>query len=94
MKAILFTGRVAFIFNIMFVVYLLGHFNFISNTSNNFTGFILATGFLLPLLVNAIFFTAMVIRLMTGKRNDGIPGWLKGANFIFYAVQIVFFFIA
>lgn len=52
----------------------------------------MSTGFLLPILVNAILFTTIVIRLMSGKGTHGVPPWLIGANFIFYGLEIMFFF--
>lgn len=92
MKAILFIARVAFILNLMFVLYFLGYMKIFSINHVYYTGFIMSTGFLLPILVNAILFTTIVIRLMSGKGTHGVPPWLIGANFIFYGLEIMFFF--
>ncbi len=94
MKAILFIARVAFIFNLMFVLYLLGYLEIIKTTNTSYMGFVIATGYGLPIIVNAIFFTALVIRLFRGKGTKGIPPWLITANFLLYLAEILMFFLS
>ncbi len=91
MKGVLFIARVAFLLNLMFIVYLVSYLMNLNMTNNYVTGFIVTTGFLLPILVNAVFFTILVIRIMGGRSNKGIPLWLLSGNFLLYMAQIVFF---
>ena len=93
MKGLLFACRVAFILNLLFVVSFLGRMNLFTIQNDNLRTFIVTAGIGLALIVNAIVNTVLIVRVLRGIRNTGIPAWLINANFIFLVFQIVFFFI-
>jgi hypothetical protein len=94
MRAVLFLSRVAFILNIFFVISLLGRMRLFTINNDYVTGFIITSGFGLALIVNVILNTILAVRVLRGKSNVGIPGWLINTNFILLVAQIIFFFIS
>jgi hypothetical protein len=93
MKAVLFLSRVAFLFNLLFLLFFIGYMGWFQSKIAYVDGFIVATGSFLPIIVNAVLHIWLVLRLFSGKPNNHIPAWLKSANFLFYIFEIIFFFV-
>jgi hypothetical protein len=93
MKAVLFLSRVAFLFNILFLLFFIGYMGWFQSKVAYVDGFIVATGSFLPIIVNAILHIWLVLRLFAGASNKAIPTWLMSANFLFYIFEIIFFFV-
>lgn len=93
MKSILFIGRLAIIFNVIFLLYLLGYYNWFSLPYKPYSDFVISTGFVLPIIVNAIFFIVLAMRILFRKGTSGLPRWIIATNLVFYAFQIMFYFL-
>lgn len=92
MKGLLFACRVAFILNILYVISFLAYKKVIVIENQYAVGFLVTTGLVLAVIVNAILNTILAVRVLRGKRNTDIPAWLINTNFIILVFQILFFF--
>ncbi len=93
MKSILFIARVAFLFNLVFLLFLLGYYNLFTLSYRHYSDFVISVGAVLPIIVNALFFILLALRILFRKGTAGIPRWIIAVNLIFYAFQIVFYFL-
>jgi hypothetical protein len=88
MRWLLFVARVAFICNLFFIVcLLLRHTHFTVPTA--FREFVIITGWVLSVFINAIFAFSIVI-LKLNKKQTPIPFWLLTVNLILFLFQIFY----
>lgn len=89
MRLLLFSGRVAFIFNLFFIACLVFRYNDIV-TAQSVKGFVIVMGWLIAPIVNFIFVSAFIIgRLVRNFSSGIISAWLFTFNFVLLAAQIV-----
>lgn len=91
MHRLLFLARVAFICNLFFILCL-----FLRHTHltipQGFTEFVIITGWILSVILNAIFNTLIIIATVK-KIQTPIPSWLIAFNIILFLFQIFYFLI-
>lgn len=92
MKAVIFLARICFLFNILFLFLFAGYMGWFKTGQQAFDGFVV-TGGTLAIIISAIFFITLVVRLFLGKSNNMIPRWLLAFNFFVYMLEIIFYFI-
>lgn len=92
MKAVIFLARVSFLFNLLFLLLFIGYMGWFKTGLQNLDGFIV-TGGTLAIIISAIFFITLVIRLFMRKSNEMIPRWLFAFNFFMYIFEIIFYFV-
>jgi hypothetical protein len=93
MRLLRFFSRVAFIFNIWFLVAAFSQW-LPGLTDNEPTGSILALGYFLSIIVNVIVnATVLFLFLIRRLRSAAIAPWLLIVNFLFFIAQIILLII-
>ena len=91
MHRLLFLARVTFICNLFFILCL-----FLRHTHltipQGFTEFVIITGWIMSVILNAIFNTLVIIAAVK-KTPLQIPSWLIAFNIISFFFQIFYFLI-
>jgi hypothetical protein len=92
MRLLRFLSRVAFICNICFV--LASVLRYLPPAPDNeMTQDIIALGYIVAVVLN-LFINLIVVILFVLRRlwASGVPRWLLITNFIFFVIQIIFFY--
>ncbi len=92
MKAVIFLARVTFLFNLLFIFLFIGYMGWFKTGQQAFDGFVV-TGGTLAIIISAIFFITLVVRLFLNQSNKFIPKWLLAFNSFIYIFEIIFYFL-
>ena len=92
MRWLLFTARLAFICNVLFILCLLIRYthNFIHN--NSVESYVIILGFFVSFILNITVNLTELILLLSRKQSP-VPNWLKIANALIFITQLTYYFL-
>jgi hypothetical protein len=92
MRTLLFLSRVAVLMNLMFLLFLAGHFGLLPLDNNYLKGLIITTGWGIAFIFNIVLHPVLFVILMVKRDTVTIPAWIIVFNLFCFIFQIFFFF--